>query len=74
LVAATSSEPDDAPGVGDGATTGDVVVLDVNTVQLRAEWDATRAGRTYTLRYRATDRAGNTTERTVTVDVPRGAD
>lgn len=70
LVSVTSSEPDDAPGGGDGHTTGDVVVEDDGTILLRAERDANGPGRVYTLTYRATDAAGNSTEASAEVSVP----
>jgi hypothetical protein len=73
LVSATSSEPDDAAGNGDGATTGDVAGWTLGTADragsLRAERAATGPGRTYTLTYRVSDRAGNTTDTTATVRV-----
>jgi hypothetical protein len=74
LVSATSSEPDDAPGPGDGGTTGDISGAAIGTpdfdLGLRAERDASGPGRTYTLTYRATDAAGNATTATVTILVP----
>ena len=42
LVSATSNEPDDAPGDADGNTTNDVVVVDDDTLRLRAERDENR--------------------------------
>jgi len=70
LLSAVSDEPDDAKGGGDGHTTGDVVIVDDNTLKLRAERSGTGNGRTYTLTYTATDAAGNQTTRTCTVVVP----
>jgi Tol biopolymer transport system component len=53
LVSVTSSEPDDAPGAGDGKTRGDIAGADLGTadfeVFLRAERDGSGPGRTYTL-------------------------
>jgi predicted extracellular nuclease len=71
LVSATSNEPDDAPGGADGATTGDVVVVDDTTFRLRAERSETGSGRVYTLTYRVVDACGNASQQTATVTVPR---
>jgi len=74
LVAALSSEPDDAGGAGDGDTTGDVAGAELGTpdteILLRAERAGERTGRAYELRYRATDMSGNGVERAATVTVP----
>ncbi|HZM70796.1 MAG TPA: hypothetical protein VFB95_10580, partial [Candidatus Cryosericum sp.] len=74
LVGVESSEPDDAAGMGDGATTGDIQGAEVGTadeaVLLRAERDARGRGRTYELIYRATDAAGNAAPAMGTVTVP----
>jgi uncharacterized protein len=70
LVSAESSEPDDAPGGGDGNTRNDVVVVDDDTFRLRAERDENGPGRTYTVTYRATDACGNATTDSATVTVP----
>jgi hypothetical protein len=72
LVSVTSSEPDN--GLGDGDTVGDIqdaaIGTDDRSVLLRAERAGNGPGRTYTLTYRATDRAGNSTVKSVTVTVP----
>ena len=60
LVAVESDEP----------AAGDVEVVDLRHVRLRAERAGHGDGRTYTLTYRATDRAGNATTASVTVTVP----
>jgi subtilisin family serine protease len=74
LVSATSSEPDDAPGGGDGSTTDDVAGADAGTADadflLRAERSASGAGRSYTLVYRALDGTGNVAVAMARVDVP----
>jgi len=74
LVAVTSSEPDDAPGPGDGATAGDIqgAAIDVpdTDVMFRAERDGQGPGRTYELRYRAIDGAGNSSIGFAVVMVP----
>lgn len=70
LVSVTSNEPDDAPGDADGATTGDVEIVDDDTFRLRAERLETGTGRIYTITYRATDACGNATTAQAVVDVP----
>ena len=74
LVSATSSEPDDAPGAGDGHTTDDVQDASIGTpdfqVLLRAERDGTGSGRVYTLTYRAADASGNAASASARITVP----
>jgi hypothetical protein len=74
LVSATSSEPDDAPGMHDGNTIDDISGADLGTadtvVSLRAERDASGPGRTYRLTYQTSDAHGNTSTSYVDVTVP----
>jgi predicted extracellular nuclease len=70
FVSATSSEPDNAPGSADGNTVNDVVKVDDDTFDLRAERNENGSGRTYTLTYRAVDDCGNATTASATVRVP----
>lgn len=74
LIGVSSSEPDDAAGEGDGATTGDIDGLSLGTadddVLLRAERLANGPGRTYAIRYLVTDRSGNATPAISQVTVP----
>ena len=74
LVSVTSSEPDDAAGNNDGATTGDIQGAATgrsdSDLLLRSERDGKSSGRVYTLTYRATDRSGNATPAIATVTVP----
>jgi hypothetical protein len=74
LVSVASSEPGDAPGLQDGATESDIEGADVGTADtelaLRAERDGGRAGRTYTLTYRASDDSGKATSALAIVVVP----
>ena len=55
----------------DEPAAGDIQVVDLRHVRLRAERSRRGDGRTYALTYLATDRAGNTTVATATVVVPR---
>ncbi len=74
LASATSSEPDDAPGSGDGTTTGDIQDASVGTPDtlalLRAERSGDGPGRVCTLTYKATDASGNSTTAAGLVTVP----
>jgi 6-phosphogluconolactonase (cycloisomerase 2 family) len=75
LAAAASSEQDDAPGSGDGRTSGDIrdaaLLEDDRDLLLRAERAAGGGGRVYTLIYRVADPSGNAREVAVEVGVPR---
>ena len=75
LISATSSEPDDAPGGGDGSTTKDIqgalAGTSVTTLRLRAERVAGGPGRNYVLTYQALDASGNTVSTIAVVTVPR---
>jgi hypothetical protein len=74
LLSLTSSEPDDAPGGGDGHTTGDIQGAETGTADagflLRAERSGNGTGRTYTATYAATDGSGNGASAVATVTVP----
>jgi len=74
LAAVASSESDDAPGSGDGNTTGDIQDASIGTpdtsVLLRAERSGDGSGRVYSLTYAARDDSGNTASALVIVTVP----
>jgi hypothetical protein len=74
LVSVTSNEPDNATGLGDGNTSGDIrgieLAQDDRDFLLRAERDGNGTGRVYTLTFEASDEAGNTSTRVVLVRVP----
>ena len=74
LVSVTSSEPDDAPGQGDGGTVNDIQGVDSGTpdfrFRLRAERAGAGSGRVYTVIYRAADASANEAEIRPTVVVP----
>jgi PKD domain-containing protein len=64
----TSNEPDD--GLGDGSTTGDIVIRSPSDFDLRAERAGPGSGRTYHLVWTATDDSGNATVFTYDLVVP----
>jgi len=74
LISVTSSEPDDAPGNDDGATSYDVSDASPgnpdDSVLLRSERAGDGPGRTYALIYGARDSSGNATQALVQVSVP----
>jgi hypothetical protein len=74
LIGAASSEPDDAPGGGDGRTTGDIVppgsADPSSPLRLRAERAADGPGRAYTVRIEAVDASGNAAAEAAAVCVP----
>lgn len=78
LMDVTSSEPDDAPGSGDGSTTGDISGAEMGAadtqILLRAERAGEGTGRVYVLHYLARDEAGLTVQKKVEVLVPHDKD
>jgi len=74
LYSVTSNEPDDAKGGGDGSTVNDIQDAQIGTldfnISLRCERQGAGDGRTYTICYRATDNAGNSTTTCATFNVP----
>jgi hypothetical protein len=77
LQSVTSSEPDDAPGSGDGHTTGDVRGAVIGqpdfAFQLRAERSGAGVGRSYTATFQARDRSGHSTDAAIVIAVPAAA-
>ncbi len=68
---ASTDEPDDANGAGDGNTTNDIVIAaDCKSVQLRAERIGNGNGRVYTITLKVTDASGNVGTATAKVTVP----
>ena len=65
----SSNEPDN--GLGDGDMPGDIEVVDATHVRLRAERGGSGSGRIYTITITATDTAGYSSTRQVTVAVPK---
>ncbi|PYS94713.1 MAG: hypothetical protein DMF50_11870 [Acidobacteria bacterium] len=74
LASVTSNEPDDAPGDGDGRTTGDIAGVEPGSpaleFSLRAERAGIGPGRTYQVEYTARDSSGNHASALATVIVP----
>jgi hypothetical protein len=74
LYSVTSDEPDDVRGGGDGSTVNDIQDAQIGTydltVLLRCERQGGGDGRSYTICYRATDNAGNSTTTCATFEVP----
>jgi hypothetical protein len=68
LVSVTSNEPDN--GLGDGDTANDIVIVNNDTIMLRAERSGDGNGRIYTITYQATNTCGATVTATATVTVP----
>ncbi len=68
LLSITSNEPDN--GQGDGDKPNDIVIVDNDTFDLRAERSGGGNGRIYTITYQATNTCGNTVTTTATVAVP----
>jgi hypothetical protein len=75
LESITSSEPDDAAGSGDGNTRNDIQDAAYGTADflfsLRAERAGGGPGRTYRVRYSASDALGATASASADVIVPR---
>jgi hypothetical protein len=70
IVSVTSNEADN--GLGDGDTAIDFVITGDLSLSLRAERSGKGDGRVYTITVEAVDAAGNASELTTTVSVPKG--
>ena len=74
LLSVTSSEPDDAPGPGDGKTEADIQSIELGVadyeILLRAERAGSGPGRVYTVIYEAQDSSGNRATYSSAVHVP----
>ncbi|MDD3245889.1 MAG: hypothetical protein PHF18_03345 [Methanosarcina sp.] len=60
ITSVSSDEPEEVTGNGDGNTLEDIVIVDSQTVDLRAERQGDGNGRVYTINYAVTDASGNT--------------
>jgi hypothetical protein len=67
ITSVSSDEPEDAQGKGDGNTEDDIVIVDSQTVELRAERQGGGNGRVYTINFGVTDASGNTETGSCTV-------
>ena len=71
----TSSEPDDALGLGDGNTVNDIQGAEPGSADfdflVRAERNGNAGGRTYAITYAATDVSGNQSSLTSLLEVAR---
>jgi|GEM_PF-2105529 len=56
----SSDEPEDVRGNGDGKTMDDIVIVNSQKVELRAERQGKGNGRVYTIHFQVTDASGNT--------------
>jgi len=71
IVYVTSDEPDN--GLGDGDTESDIVIIDGQNVDVRAERSGNRNGRCYTIHFQIADGSGNVNRDAVcTVGVEHG--
>jgi hypothetical protein len=68
----TSDELDNVKGASDGETINDIVIVDCQTVKLRAERDEKKNGRVYLITLRVKDTASVTTRKDFKVSVPIG--
>ena len=68
-----AEDADNGPdnGLGDGDTAGDIEITCALTLNLRAERSSSGNGRVYTITVEARDAAGNASNKTVTVSVPK---
>ncbi len=71
IVSVTSDEPEDATGNGDGNTLNDIVIVDCQTFQVRAERAGNGNGRVYTINVAAQDLSGNVGTALFQVHVPK---
>ena len=67
ITSVSSDEPENVQGEGDGNTVDDIVIVDSQTVELRAERQGDGNGRVYTINFEVTDDSGNTKTGSCTV-------
>ncbi len=70
ITSVSSDEPEDVEGNGDGNTEDDIVIMDSQTVKLRAERQGKGNGRVYTINFAVTDGSENTATGSYQVWVP----
>ena len=64
----SSDEPENAQG--DGDTYDDIVIVDAQTIQLRAERQGNGDGRVYTINFQVSDPLGNSADASFQIQVP----
>ena len=74
ITSVSSDEPENIQGEGDGNTVDDIVIVNSQTVELRAERQGDGNGRVYTVNFEVTDDSGNTETGLCTVWVPHDQD
>jgi len=70
ITSVSSDEPENAQGGGDGNTWDDIVIVDSQTVKLRAERQGSGNGRVYTINFEVTDTSDNTAIGYFQISVP----
>jgi len=70
ITSVSSDEPENVKGEGDGNTMDDIVIVDSQIVELRAERQGGGNGRVYTINFGVTDASGNTETGSCKVTVP----
>jgi hypothetical protein len=70
ITCVSSDEADDAAGNGDGNTRNDIVIIDEQHVDVRAERAGKGNGRVYRIGFQVQDAAGNVTDGVCLVGVP----
>ncbi|MHA2273726.1 MAG: hypothetical protein ACXACI_17905 [Candidatus Hodarchaeales archaeon] len=70
ITSVSSDEPEDVKGNGDGKTLNDMIIVNDQTVALRAERQGAGNGRVYTIHFELVDSSGNVASGSVEVWVP----
>ena len=70
ITSVSSDEPENVKSSGDGNTINDMVIVDSQTVELRAERQGEGNGRVYTINFEVTDGSGNTAVGSFRVWIP----
>jgi len=68
ITSVSSDEPENAQG--DGDTFDDIVIVDAQTIQLRAERQGGGDGRVYTINFEVSDPLGNSASASFQIQVP----
>jgi len=70
ITSVSSDEPENIKGMGDSNTLNDIVIVNSQTVKLRAERQGKGNGRVYTINFEVKDASGNTVHSSFKVWVP----